>query len=46
MLYPDILDSKFFTSVNESEFSELEKENIKKAVSIMKSAHKNQFRDE
>jgi len=46
MLYPDILNSKFFTSVNESELSELEKENIKKAVSIMKLAHKNQFRDE
>jgi len=46
MLYPDILESKFFSSINESNFSESEKENIKKAVSIMKLSHKNQFRDE
>jgi hypothetical protein len=32
--------------MNESSFSEFEKENIKKAVSIMKLSHKNQFRDE
>lgn len=46
MLYPETLDSKFLSLVNESQFSESEKKNIKNAVSIMKASHKNQFRDE
>lgn len=47
MLFPDTLDKSFISLVNESkEFTEFEKEKINIALSIMKDAHKNQFRDE
>ena len=47
MLYPDVLNSSFLTLVNESKkFTSSEKENIHKALTIMKASHKNQFRDE
>ena len=47
MLYPDVLNSSFLTLVNESKkFTSSEKENINKALTIMKASHKNQFRDE
>lgn len=47
MLYPDVLNSSFLTLVNENKkFTSSEKENINKALTIMKDSHKNQFRDE
>ena len=47
MLYPDVLNSSFHTLVNENKkFTTSEKENINKALTIMKASHKNQFRDE
>jgi hypothetical protein len=47
MLFPDTLDKSFISLVNESKkFTEFEKEKINIALSIMKDAHKNQFRDE
>ena len=47
MLYPDVLNSSFLTLVNENKkFTPSEKENINKALTIMKASHKNQFRDE
>ena len=47
MLYPDVLNSSFLTLVNENKkFTPSEKENINKALTIMKTSHKNQFRDE
>jgi hypothetical protein len=47
MLYPDVLNSSFLTLVNENKkFTPSEKENINKALTIMKTSHKNQFIDE
>ena len=47
MLYPDVLNSSFLTLVNENKkFTSSEKENINKALIIMKTSHKNQFRNE
>ena len=47
MLFPEMLNSSFTSLLNEStELNDSEKEKINKAASIMKSSHKNQFRDE
>lgn len=47
MLFPETLNSSFTSLLNKStKLNDSEKEKINKAVSIMKSSHKNQFRDE
>jgi N-acyl-L-homoserine lactone synthetase len=46
MLYPDILQNNFNSLVKESNLLPEQKEKIEMALSIMKSSHKDQFRDE